>query len=1031
MGTGSSIFSMLFFLAFGTHLLMGLFMIRLNHNSSLHRRFIAICISLCFWSLGFAMASSAPDLETALFWRRFSAIGWSTVYSLLLVFVLQLTSAELPFKLRYVNVSLYLPALVCLYVFGLSSSIAPGQYNLQLTDFGWVNVAVNNGWDWFFYFYYLVYASVGIGVMLLWQHRAIDPKNKIQGRLIAASLFAMFLLGTFFDVLVPTLFGGPLPQISPLLALIPLGTFYYAIKRYHLMVDTSARKGSLILDETSRSRMYYFLGVAFVIVGGATALPACLSYLLGTETVLIEKLRMGIVSALTGFLILGSKGIRRERLRDTMVLVLTILSIVVFNIGFLGSGDRTLWAFSMVLLIVALVLDTKLPVQLISGTAIVTQIVLWFFVSIRGVPGDGSDYFLRVGILVVAYWIANFVNSIYVQKLRDNVENAELQALISATAFDFLPAQQNDFDASVTRLLDRVGTFFQAERGVLFEVDEGAGVMRVANEWCAPGVPPRYDSTYSIENGLFSSMFQDDKLMYSDAVDFLPLAATHEGLADLESLESVVALPIEEEDGVFGVLAFQFQSGPRQLSKASLDALKVIGTLVSDGVIRRRSEQEIRFLAYFDELTKLPNRTLFEDRLSQAVQLALRNEVFIGVIFVDLDGFKMINDVMGHTLGDQILKAVAQGIKGRLRKMDTVARFGGDEFVVMAGNIADHHDIHGIVEKIMELFQEPFVIDEHEFFVTASVGVALFPMDGENPEALIKSAGLAMQRAKANGKHQYALCTVDMKEEVKRNMKISNSLFRALAREELTLHYQPQVRMDTGEIVGFEALLRWDHPELGTVPPGVFIPIAEKNGLINSIGEWVLKTAARQNKAWQDAGYKPLPVFVNLSVVQLSDPRLVDRVRNVFQETGLSPEYLGLEITETIAITDVRYTLETFNRLKALGVSIVIDDFGTEYSSLSRLKALPIDGIKIDMHFVQALQQSKKDQAIAEVIINLAKNLGLGVLAEGVETEAQAEFLRLKLCDCAQGHYYFRPMSPEELESLVEANKLSWLVGEA
>ena len=285
----------------------------------------------------------------------------------------------------------------------------------------------------------------------------------------------------------------------------------------------------------------------------------------------------------------------------------------------------------------------------------------------------------------------------------------------------------------------------------------------------------------------------------------------------------------------------------------------------------------------------------------------------------------------------------------------------------------------------------------------------------------MKNADIAMSRAKSNGKNQYALCTSHMKEEIRRSMMLSNHLFRAEGRGELTLHYQPQVRLDTGEIIGLEALLRWKHPELGMIPPNVFIPIAEKNGLINSMGEWVLHTAGQQNKAWQAKGFPPVPVSVNLSVVQLNDPRIVDRVKSVFRETGLKPQYLELEITENIAIKDISHTISTFNRLKDLGVSIAIDDFGTEYSSLSRLKNLPVDRIKIDMHFVQSIESSEKDRAITEVIINLAKSLGMEVLAEGVETAFQVEFLNQKQCHAAQGYYYYRPMPAAAIEGILRS----------
>ncbi len=354
----------------------------------------------------------------------------------------------------------------------------------------------------------------------------------------------------------------------------------------------------------------------------------------------------------------------------------------------------------------------------------------------------------------------------------------------------------------------------------------------------------------------------------------------------------------------------------------------------------------------------------------------------------------------------------------RLRKTDTIARFGGDEFLILVNNLANEMDMARIADNIMEMFAHPFNVEDQEFFITGSAGVAVYPFDGEDAETLIKNADIAMYIAKEQGKNQYILCTNDMKEEVKKNIRLSNQLHRVQERNELAVYYQPQVRLSTGEIVGLEALLRWRHPDMGMIPPKAFIPLAEMNGTINSIGEWVLKTAVYQNKRWQQMGFPHLRIAVNLSVIQFGNPNFVSNMDKLLKESGLDPKYLELEITESVATKEGTHIVGALNKLKQLGVSISIDDFGTEYSSLNRLKALPIDRIKIDMQFIQGIERSEKDQAITKIIINLAKSLGLEVLAEGVETMPQLEFLNQKMCDDVQGFYYYKPMPADEIEKL-------------
>ena len=426
--------------------------------------------------------------------------------------------------------------------------------------------------------------------------------------------------------------------------------------------------------------------------------------------------------------------------------------------------------------------------------------------------------------------------------------------------------------------------------------------------------------------------------------------------------------------------------------------------------------KKINFMAYYDQLTKLPNRYLFADRVNQGLDLAMESGESICLIMMDLDNFKIVNDTMGHSTGDLLLIKIADALNKLVEDKGIVARVGGDEFMIMLTNIREHKQIISIANKLMDLFSQPFHINGRNFFITVSAGISTYPIDGWDSETLTKNADLAMHEAKAMGKNQYVLCTDQMKQAVENNMNLSNDMYQALERGEFQVYYQPQVDLMTGAINGLEALLRWNHPEKGKISPGIFIPIAESNGIINSIGEWVLRMACIQNKKWHKMGFKNLSMAVNLSAVQFLDPNIADNIQNILEETGLEPRYLELEITEGIAIEQETHAEEVLSKLKAIGVGIAIDDFGTQYSSLSRLKILPINRIKIDMQFIQGIEESEKDRAIVMVIINLAKHLGMNVIAEGAETAGQVEFLRIQLCDDVQGYYYYKPMPARETE---------------
>ncbi|MCX7922704.1 MAG: EAL domain-containing protein [Clostridia bacterium] len=434
----------------------------------------------------------------------------------------------------------------------------------------------------------------------------------------------------------------------------------------------------------------------------------------------------------------------------------------------------------------------------------------------------------------------------------------------------------------------------------------------------------------------------------------------------------------------------------------------------------KKAQEKIYYMAYYDILTDLPNRTLFVDKLNTVLEQAIKNSYKGAMMFMDLDNFKTINDTLGHVYGDQMLKSVVDKIKTCINEGDILARLGGDEFIILQPHIENTADVARLATKVLETFQQPLSLEGREFYITASVGVTVFPNDGEDVQTLLKNADTAMYRAKELGKNNYQLYNQSMNAKMLERLEMENSLRHAIERDELIIYYQPQINIKTGKLTGMEALVRWKHPTMGLVPPMKFIPIAEESGLIIPIGEWVLRTVCKQNKAWQEAGLPPLCAAVNLSARQFQQQNLVETVAKVLEETGLEPRYLELEITESIAMTDFDYAAAVLNRLKEMGVKVSLDDFGTGYSSLNYLSRLPISALKIDKSFVQNIADSSNEKAIAKAVIVLAHSMQLTVIAEGVETIEQLMFLKEQDCDMAQGYYYSKPVPVEEFEKQVK-----------
>jgi diguanylate cyclase (GGDEF)-like protein/PAS domain S-box-containing protein len=488
---------------------------------------------------------------------------------------------------------------------------------------------------------------------------------------------------------------------------------------------------------------------------------------------------------------------------------------------------------------------------------------------------------------------------------------------------------------------------------------------------------------------------------------------------------SAMSLPLKAGNRILGAMtmysheANAFRADEVRIAEELADNLAYGITALRAEAARRKYAQQLEYHAGHDILTGLPNRALLQDRLNQAIAYASRYSYPVWVLFLDLDHFKYVNDSLGHKAGDQVLKVIAARLQSAVREADTVARLGGDEFVMVLPERIDERLATGVVQRIMESIEQPLTAEGHEFFLGCSIGVAVYPGDGEDPETLVKNADIAMYRAKETGRNNFQFYTAAMNERLLERLRIESDLRNALERGEFVLHYQPQIDMHTGRTVGMEALIRWNHPTLGMLSPVRFIGQAEETGLIVPIGDWVLRTACAQAAAWREAGLGDLRIAVNLSARQFGQHDLTQSIATTLRETGLPPHLLELELTESLVMTDIDHAVALLGELKVLGILLALDDFGTGHSSLLYLKRLPIDTLKIDQSFVRDIAHVPDDAAIVVSIISLAHNLKRQVIAEGVETREQLDYLERHGCREMQGYYFSKPVPADEFEQLL------------
>jgi diguanylate cyclase (GGDEF)-like protein/PAS domain S-box-containing protein len=607
---------------------------------------------------------------------------------------------------------------------------------------------------------------------------------------------------------------------------------------------------------------------------------------------------------------------------------------------------------------------------------------------------------------------------------RRSSENAQRAQLVVAQRL----VDSSTIEEAGPKLLDALGSTMPWDAAVIWRLDDEASKLRFDTLWSVPTADPA--DTAQLEHALRAATLRKGVGWAGVAWESgepvceenAPAAELCPGAAALRraGLHRTVAVPIVGSDGVLGVLEF-LNTTPRPIDDGSLRTLTIASAQLGQFLERKLAEQALAYQALHDPLTCLPNRALFLDRLRVSLAQSRRRSSTVAVLFLDVDNFKVINDSLGHRAGDELLSMVATRITAALRPGDTVARFGGDEFVLIADQIDGVEDAVLIAERIAATFTDPFSLALGEHFVTASIGIALSEGGAQDAEDLIRSADSAMYRAKERGRGHYEVFDELMHARMLGRLRTEKDLRAALRRDELMLYYQPVVDLPTHSVVGVEALLRWNHPERGMLAPGEFIGLAEENGLILPIGRWVLHEACRQAAQWRQSrpGAPPLSVSVNVSALQASHGSLDRVVEEILLETGADARMLRLELTESVLLEESESLHVTLDNLGAQGVALVLDDFGTGYSALGYLHRFPIQGLKIDRSFVDGIESDRKRTAIAQAVIDIARALDIEVVGEGVESPAQASLLHQLGCNYAQGFHFARPAPAAQITSLL------------
>lgn len=994
------LYILLVFICFSYFITLGGLALSVNPKDNANRIFSVVCFVLSIWVGGALLSSISSNHEEALIWRRISSIGWGTLYSILVHFSLELCEEKVLLKKKWIYFIIYTPAIISILIFCLIPYIAIQQYSLVFTDLGWINIVVQNTWDIFFNIYYISYSITVLIILFRWGF-IHNIHKKRQAVIIILSFLSAIFLGTITERYLSGFVK--IPSLSPFFIAIPISFIFYWIKKNSFMsmiIKPDNKQIGKILNNREEIKVYKYLSLIFFF----SSMTSLFRYFFHGNPG-IEEMKFSLVTAILGVLVYYLPTIIKDSFhRNNIMTPIMNISVVLMMVHFSNiSSDRVNWPFPFLIILVSIVFNKIHLLLSIYISAVFANILVWYLEDIPFNIIFFPEYVPRFLFLTFGTFLALIINKIYLNRLKEHEEQILIQGMISSISSKFVSININNTKERFTSILEELGTHYHSNNASLILFSNKEQIITDYFEW----FPERESFEYNLTDDYSWCI---ERLQNNEIIS----------INDKNKDKNFIAVPVSSKDDFLGMLVLKFNGTTSLLTNADIkEVFRILTNLIADALIKIDNEKKINTLAYFDSLTNLANRTLFHDRLENAISLAKRESKLVAVMMMDLDSFKYVNDSMGHDAGDQLLKVIADRLSANIRGYDTVSRFGGDEFMFILSQIKESSEAAKVAVKLLTSIAKPIRINNEEIYITGSIGITLYPNDTDKLELLIKNSDLAMYASKKLGKNCHSFYSLKLKENTHEKMRLISDLNKALDRDEFVVHYQPQVQLETKKIIGMEALIRWNHPKKGLINPDVFIPLAEETGLISSIGKWVLYTACKHNKSLQNRGLPHICVAVNLSVKQFNNENLVNMIQEILTETQLSPKYLELEITESLAISDASTILNPLNKLRDLGISISIDDFGTEYSSLSRLNQMPIDRIKIDKQFIEGLTFRKSDESITNFIVELSKNMGVKVIAEGVETDTQLSFLADICCDEIQGYYFYKPMCFDDINKVL------------
>ncbi len=1012
-----SILAAIYFLTGAIFNLSGIYTLNINKKASANRLYFLIMVVLSLWAWTFkSMIIAKTALDAVYFWR-ISVFAWGTFYSFLYHLIDVMKNGEHKRNYRF-YLMVYLPSLINIIIYAVLVDPNLLAKKMIMTDYGWNAVNVLGSISPYFVLYYCVFFIVGLFKTRDWLVASNNPFFKKRLRNIVVVFIVGFFIGLISDTPVPI---KPLfPSIGIIILLFPFGLIFDNIRKQKIMTKSIVINTSSIINDKLMHSIIILNGYCYVVAAFATY--AVDFYFFNGSN------QDSIIFALSIYSIGMIHFIFADRLKslDFQYSLLTfscILFVTIIKLRYEQVAGQITFSIVFYLLILTVIFDKKVYSYIAYAFIVLTQFIAWYIEP--NLDNTINQLIIFIVTLICTILIL-FINRTFSQRVRKNANHIAKQAFVADASYKLLSTNSIDETEKINDLLYDSLITFGAERVYLVTLDDISKTVVINEQIFKDKLEKLNIKDEELRNKvshesylLINNLLNDNNTIYIDTREKIPdYAINIKILLHKLNLQSFVAAPIMTNNSLSGAVLYVY---PKELiNETDIQYITVIANFIGEFKHKVLYEKTLYQNANFDLITNLANRNYFGSLVEKRIQDPLTS--IVAIIFIDIDNFKDINDAFGHHIGDEVLKKVAGILTEVLDNEGDISRFGGDEFVIVHDYIGNKQDAQHFVEKVYRVFKEPIEILQYDFRISMSIGISIYPNDGETINELIKNADLAMYEAKQQGKNRFAFCSDTAKKQSIENILYTNKLFDALKNDEFLLYFQPQLSTHDESIVGAEVLLRWNSPDFGLVPPFKFISILEQTGLIIPVGAWIIEKTLDIQKQFKEEGKKLFRLSVNLSSVQFQDENLIDTITGNLIKHQIDPQLLEIEITESLAVNDPENSLEKLYKIKAIGCPIAIDDFGVEFSSLNRLQKMPIDRLKIDKSFIDGIGVEEKKETIIDIIIKLANSLKLHSIAEGVEEQSQLDFLRKHGCEEIQGYYYAKPMPLNEFINYVDAH---------